>query len=341
MRVTFEQLKAATLGAVRVQQDEQGIHFYRFTEAQEALYSRTAAKASAYVRSITTAGVRLHFRTNSCSLGLAVTVTQGTSRSYFSFDVLVNGKRIGTLDNIGDTVLQGAPQQELPIGSFEGAFDLGAGEKEVCIHFPWSVVAVLKTLTLDDGATVTPVKPDKKILVLGDSITQGYDARYASHRYAAQICDRLGAEEVNKAIGGECFFPPLAATPDDFTPALIWVAYGTNDWSNDTEATIRTACRAFYEALCTSYPGVTIVALTPIWRGDHAEAKDCAFLDVQRLIHEETAHLPQVTVIDGYDLVPKDSAYFADLRLHPNDDGFAAYVENFYHALSEVGYDRV
>ena len=47
----------------------------------------------------------------------------------------------------------------------------------------------------------------------------------------ARLADALGAEEVNKAIGGECFFPELAATKEDFQPEYITVAYGTNDWS--------------------------------------------------------------------------------------------------------------
>lgn len=61
----------------------------------------------------------------------------------------------------------------------------------------------------------------------------------------ARLADALGAEEVNKAIGGECFFPELAATKEDFQPEYITVAYGTNDWSRKLAEEFQTNCRAF------------------------------------------------------------------------------------------------
>ncbi len=337
MKLTLEQLQSVSLGAVRVAQYEDGVHFFRFTKAQEALYDRTAPGVTAYARSVATAGVRLRFKTNSTSLGMVVNVAQKTSRSYFSVDIVVNGTAVGYIDNFGDTVLQGNPSQAMPLGRFGGTFPLGNGEKDVCIHLPWSVCAAVEELTLDDGASLIPVKPVKRVLVLGDSITQGYDALRPSHRYAGIMCDRLGAEEVNKAIGGECFFPPLAATPDAFTPDLITVAYGTNDWSNHTNEQVHRACRGFFEELTKSYPQVPIVAITPIWRKDCTQKlKFGPFEQVGKCIRKEVAHLPNVQVVDAYDFVPHSENYFADLCLHPNDEGFVFYTNNICQALSTL-----
>ena len=38
MKLNFEQIKAISTGAVRFEEDESGIKFYRFTEEQEKFY---------------------------------------------------------------------------------------------------------------------------------------------------------------------------------------------------------------------------------------------------------------------------------------------------------------
>ena len=54
------------------------------------------------------------------------------------------------------------------------------------------------------------------------------------------------AEEYNKAIGGDVFFPSLAATREDFEPDYITVAYGTNDWSKCPREALEENCKNFY-----------------------------------------------------------------------------------------------
>ena len=41
-------------------------------------------------------------------------------------------------------------------------------------------------------------------------------------------------------------------------------------------------------------------------------------------------------MISGFDFVPKDEKYYADLRLHPNDEGFEYYAENLYKEIKEM-----
>ena len=55
--------------------------------------------------------------------------------------------------------------------------------------------------------------------------------------------------------------------------------------------------------------------------------------DIEKCIVECVADLENVILIRGFDLVPKDSGYFADLRLHPNDKGFDYYYKNL---LAEI-----
>ena len=182
MLLTTEQIRSISLGAARIEEKDDGLHFSRFTQEQDALY-RQRSEAQ-YLRSQSASGIQLRFRTDSTTLCLQTEILPGSNRNFFSFDVFVDGKKIDTLDNFGGEALTGIYSLlPFPLGEFSKTFNLGAGAKEVCIVFPWSVKVVLKALRLDDGATVTPVKPSKTMLCFGDSITQGYDACYPSRKY--------------------------------------------------------------------------------------------------------------------------------------------------------------
>ena len=94
-QLTFDQIRAATLGAARVCRETGGVRFYRFTEEEERVYrDRPLAPhlTGVYRKTFSTAGIKLSFRTDSRRLFLAVTAEAGgSSRSFFSLDVLVNG----------------------------------------------------------------------------------------------------------------------------------------------------------------------------------------------------------------------------------------------------------
>lgn len=338
MKLSYERIKTITLGAVSVKQQADGVEFCRFTDAQQAMYeSVTAEYQSAFhEKAEYTAGVKLSFKTNSRRLYLKGTFQKSIAvRRFFSVDVMVDGNYLDSLDNFfHKPIPRNYIDEPYTLGTFEKSFDLGEGEKTVCVHLPWSVKPRLHALELDDGAFLEPVKPAKKLLVFGDSITQGYDALRPWKRPAARLAEVLGAEEVNKAIGGERFFPPLARLRDDFEPDYIYVAYGTNDWGVGERNAFLANSKAFYAALRESYPQAKIFALTPIWRKNYLDEKAFGpFETVEQGIRDAVAELGNVHVIRGFDFVPKEEACFSDLRLHPNDAGFEHYFENLRNAI--------
>lgn len=335
MKLDLAQIKQITKGAVRVEEKSGVVNFYRFTKEQEELYKDRSDDF--YKKSFASAGVKLLFKTDSQNLFVKVSVEKGSSRSYFSLDVFMNGEAIGYLDNYTDVLLPEDYTKELfPLGTFSKAFELGAGEKTVCIYFPWSMKTELLEISVDDGAYIKPVKTEKKMLVFGDSISQGYDALRPSKRYAARLAETLGAEEINKAIGAEVFFPELAETKEDCSPEYITVAYGTNDWSKCTRKEFVENCRGFYTALSKNYPDAQIFAITPIWRKNYQEEKVFGlFEDVEKEIRDAVKEFDNVTVISGFDFVPKDEKYYGDLRLHPNDTGFDFYFKNLSAMVME------
>ena len=86
-------------------------------------------------------------------------------------------------------------------------------------------------------------------------------------------------------------------------------------------------CNEFYHILSRQYPTAKIFAITPIWRSEPDRITDVgSFSFIRETIARAVTDLPNVTLIEGFDFVPKDPSYFADLRLHPNDEGFDFYA---------------
>lgn len=336
MNLNLSQIIDITTGAVRIEEIDNGIHFYRFTQQQEELYKNRSYDF--YKKTFATSGVQMRFQTNSQTLFLRTEITSGSGRSYFAFDVFVNGVKIDTLDNFSDIdIPQNYTTLNFPLGEFSKEFNLGIGEKEVCVYFPWSVKAILKEFIIDDNSFIKPVKPNKKMLCFGDSITHGYDALYPSNKYITKLAAMLDSEEYNKAIGGEIFFPALAATKEDFEPDYITVAYGTNDWSNRSKEELTYNCKDFLCNLSNNYPNAKIFVITPIWRKDMNESRLFGdFKSVGEIIQKQTAAFSNISVIQGFEFVPQNEDLFADLRLHPNDNGFEYYFENLSKHIKDI-----
>ena len=335
MKLTFDQIKSVCSGAVTVTQEDDLIHFYRMHPAQrEAVLARSEVF---YKRSNATAGVKLDFRTDSTSLFLDMNASPSTM-SFFAVDIIVDGKLIGSVDNFSHEKLPVFfAEKAYQYGDFSGRFDLGAGEKTVRVHLPWGPVAAIRELSLDDGATFIPAVPEKKVLFYGDSITQGMDCLHPSQTYSARIAEALGMAEYNKAIAGTNSFPEMTAVREEFTPGVIVVAYGTNDWTLSDTATFRTNYRAMHEHIRNYYPGTPVFALTPVFRYALNECRAMgAFCKVGPIIQEICADFPNVTVIDGFPFIPRDHLCFGDGILHPNAKGFDYYFKGLWPQMKAV-----
>lgn len=330
MKLSFEEIKSIALGAVECEMVNGAVRLHRFTKEQRDFYN---GKHVPYC----TSGIKLWFETDSKNLKITVNpYKEYTSRKYFSVDILVNGQPVGHIDNFSDMEL---PQNYVgitpEIERASGEFALGEGIKSVCVYMPWSVAMEIEEFSLDDGATLKPIKPSKKLIAYGDSITQGYDALRSYNKYVTRLAEALDAEEINKAVGGEVFRTELAKLKDDFNPDYITVAYGTNDLSMRQRDDFEKDCRGFYEAISKNYPDSKIFAITPTWRY-YTEPQPLGNIgNVSDFIKEVAEPLPNVTVIDGYDLIPHDRNLYADLRIHPTDQGFEYYFKNLYAKIKE------
>ncbi len=335
MKLTFEQIRSITCGAVSVEQEDAGIRFYRFTKQQLAIYPKR--REALVLKSLAASGIKLCFETDSETLFVKGLFEHASARSYFSLDVAVNGEVVGSLDNFSHMEIP-AIYVDIPfeMGRYEKSFFLGKGMKQVTVYLPWNKIVTLESFQLDDGSVIKPVKFSKKLLAYGDSITQGFDAMRPTSRQIGRLAEKLDAEEISKAVGAETYDPELAALRDDFDPDYIVVGYGTNDFVLKTPEVFAADCNDFYAELEKHYPNAKIFAITPIWRADMEDPRGfTSFFDIEKGIRNAVKDMKNVAVIDGQTLVPHETKYYADGRLHPNDAGFEHYFQNLWKAVQE------
>ena len=329
MKLTHDQIKNITLGAAYVEFTDNKTVFHRFTKEQNELYQTVSENF--YNKTFSTACVRLEFETDSSSLFIKTEIKPRSSRTYYSLDLFVDGKFADTLEGNLES-----KQNDI----ISKKFDLGEKGKikTVCIHLPWSCSSDIIELSVDDGATLAQTKKARKMICYGDSITQGYDAKYASNSYVAKLTTALDAETRNKGIGGEMFRPELAKLKDEnFNPDIATVAYGTNDWNVDVSKDVFVGrINEFLKTLEENYPKAKIFVIAPIWRADWQDKHAFGdFLNLKEELLNAANKRSNVTLIDGFDFVPHNCELFSDKYLHPNDDGFSHYAENVINEIKK------
>lgn len=336
MKLNINQIKDITVGAANIKEIDGRICFSRFTDEQRHLYKNR--DCDCYLRSLSSSGIKFCFSTDSKTLSLTVDMSPGSSRKYFSIDVFSGENCIGHIDNFKEADMpKKYIEVHLPFEKVTKTFSLGDGVKDITIYLPWTVNTAIEEFSLDDGAFITPKKRSKTLLAFGDSITQGYDALRSYNSYVARLARALDADETNKGIGGETFFPELALTKEAFVPDYITVAYGTNDWSLHDRETYEKNCSEFFKNLRSTYKTAKIFAVTPIWRTDVGDVtKLGAFSVLEETIKKATENL-DITVIPGLSVVPHDENLFADLFVHPNDTGFEHFYKNLYNEIIKKG----
>ncbi len=326
MKLNGTELAALAHGAVRTVQNGDFTAFYRFTEKQDAYY-RAISPDFFHVRAQASANIRIELVTDAVELSFDFRAKQASARSFFSFDIAIDGKVTACYLREGLTADEG-----------HLSFPLPAGEHRVTLYLPAMFSAELAHVTLKNATTVRPVKRSRSMLILGDSITQGMDAHRSANSYANKIADLLDATAVNQGIGGEIFRPAILDGDIGFTPDIVTIAYGTNDYSkrDDSEDFLRDAT-AFYRGVRDLFPTAKIFGILPTWRAD-ANAKPRPMgknFEEAKDIVRTAAESVGAAVIDGDGLVPHSPYCFDDGKLHPNDLGFAHYAKNLFAAMEQ------
>lgn len=322
MILSTNDLKSLAHGAVSVKEAADGYTaFYRFSDKQMDYYRETNHEF--YKKTFCTASVRVEAVTDATALTFTYRAKKMASRTFFYLELFVDGAMVA---HIGEDVAEEKTDTV--------TLSLPAGTHRIALYLPALFSLELKDVTLVDATFANPVKKARKMLAVGDSITHGYDAVYAALSYVNITADRLDASVVNQAIGAEIFNPGLVDGELGFTPDIITVAYGTNDYSKCARDAFVKNATEFYARLRQAFPAAKIFALLPIWRGDNHRVTAAGTFDEAKAIVRAAAEAQEgITVIDCDAFVPHLPTFFSDKHLHPNDMGFQCYAAGLVDAM--------
>ena len=310
MELTLSQLQQFTAGTASIEQINGVIRFRRFTHRQ--IHAFGAMSEDFYPRARATTGCRIDFHTDS---GTLTVETAGMGK----YEVMVDALPRFRFDTEKPEKL---------------TMDLGPGEKRVTIVLPSHCEGMLSAVHVADGASLRPHEYKRRLLFIGDSITQGWDSHWDCLSFAWQATTCLDADSMILGVGGSFF---CSATLEDvgFSPDAVIIAYGTNDLFHfGSLAAFHQACREYLDTVKVQYPGTKVFCITPLWRADAGDASIGTLDDIRSVIAAEASG-HGFTVINGSEMVPHVPEFYADQYLHPNDLGFSIYAKNLVHALDQ------
>ena len=183
----------------------------RFTDEQMRIFSENPAQA---IRSNAASSVMLSFKSASKRLSLEYRIT-AKARAWAYLDVVCDGVLTYSVELTKDEGIV-----EIPLSGDENV--------ETHVYLPHLVCIEIKNISAD-APLIPEEKTTKLYLALGDSITQGMDAKHPSSAYPVAISEEFGYEIINAGVGGVKFTPShldhICREPD-----VITIALGCNDW---------------------------------------------------------------------------------------------------------------
>lgn len=302
-------------GASEVVADDAGWGWpRRFDESQlRVLCSCMAWRPGAYRQlAQTTAGVCVRLATDAAHVALEVRVRQAppvvqamreqlAPRERADNDAVapaqvscvVDGRSLGLMTVDGDLVRLSLADPKKDPGMGIVALP-GLGERhEVSIWLPCDVACGIRELWAD-GTYVEPVLAQGRLLVLGDSVSQGLMCDDPADAWPTVVSQALGLELVNQSVGLQVFQPTAAssATADGVEQVIVQLggAYRAYARQGLNAFVIERDIRTFFLELAHACPGARIWAITPFaYAGEDEAAYDEPPLDDAPWHDEESA----------------------------------------------------
>lgn len=315
MTLSNEQLKSIYFGALRFEETEDGwLQAFQYTQSQMDYFKN--AFDFWYDRCFATTAKTFEFTTTATKISFGYKFIWKGSED--SFEVFVNGLAT-KIYYVKDLDAEGTLSFELP-----------EGEKDVIVYLPADATVLVRDFEID--AEYSPAKKGEKVLWIGDSITQGFGPLRSAHTYVSVANRLLNYDIINQGIGGYVYDKNTMVAMAGYRPDKIIIAMGTNQFGSETMKDVE----EYYESLKAVYGDTPVLCVSPIWRGDCPDRYEVfeRFCDNVKKI---AGQYPNVTVVDGFDLVPHLPEYYLD-NLHPNVIGTELYGRNLVEAIKKIGF---
>jgi len=290
----------------------------RFTEKQLEGYKNISALFEE--RSLCPSGVVMEFLTDCPEISFCYNVVK-LYKPNAVFDIYENGIlckvfQHNDLDQAGRVVYKRQ----------------SAGKSKITIYLPHLAQLIIDHIEIGSFEPICDNR--KKLLFLGDSITQGMSAVSPSMSFASLIARHFNADYLNQAVAGECFREENLDENLGISPKVIIVAYGTNDTVKvDSLNEIKNNICAYFDKLTSIYSKSRIYAITPIWRDFTAEP---SYWEKSKRVEQmiwDKAQKSGCRVVDGLKLVPHLASCYSDATTHPNELGFHQYAFNLCNQI--------
>lgn len=215
---------------------------------------------------------------------------------------------------------------ERPSGSGPRPRPAAGGRRRVRVWLP-SLTSCAVRRVVGDGTFIEPVAARGTLLVLGDSIAQGYVCCDPAASWPALLADHLGLDALNQGLGGQVFQPgSLAGLADAVSPEAVVVEFGANYRFEPCQpGAVGRDVRAFLDEVCEAWPDAPVWVVTPL---PHLEdrypthPRSCAASVPGMIRAAVAAHRPQARVVEGSTLleVAHLPRLLADGSDHPGPD---------------------
>lgn len=313
MLLSTTQLKSIYFGALEFAETEEGyLQAFQYTKPQIQYFEKVS-----------------EFWYDRCMASTAKTLEFITTATTVSFEYKFLWK--GSEDSI-ELFVDGEENQVVYVKDLkdEGCitFTLPQGKKQVLIYLPVDATMLIRNVEI--SGEFTPAVKREKVLWMGDSITQGFGPLRSSQTYVSRANRVLNYDIINQGIGGYIYDKNILTDMNGYRPDKIIISMGTNQFENEDLQVVE----EYYIRLKEVYGDTPVLCITPIWRGDKP-GMEVIFERFCNGIKEICKKYDNITVVDGFTLVPHLSEYFLD-DLHPNAKGCEVYAGNLLNAIAEA-----
>ncbi|MBO5110990.1 MAG: SGNH/GDSL hydrolase family protein [Clostridia bacterium] len=319
MKLSHKTLSKFAKGALHYTVEKGYVTFYRYSKEQMEFMAQEDYDRGWRNYAKFSGGIRLEFKTDAKNISFDYTASNIHERSN-TVDLYLDGV-LASVYAIGDR-LKGTV-----------AFTLPEGEKKVTIYYPCESIFRIKNFELD-GAYKTVKDKGPKVLVIGDSITQGAGPEISSAAYLHSLTRKTGYNFLGQGVGGYRYEARDLRKIEGFEPDKILVFLGTNYYDEACLVSCKydyaPAVKDFYKRLNELYPDTPVLCVTPLWRNNNVDMSRLLWC-IDR-IKEACADYPNVTVVDGFTLVPNVDECFSD-KIHPNAYGSEYLAVNLAKAM--------
>lgn len=176
-----------------------------------------------------------------------------------------------------------------------------------------------------DGTYVEPLPSEPKLLVLGDSVGQGFCCGDPARAFPSIVARELGLDLVNQSLARQVFQPTavLGANVDDVEHVVVELGLGYKYGRCSSTAATQDV-RGLLLEITHRWPMAHLWVLTPLWSNPKA-APSCegsCYEALPRIISEVCKRYG-ATMVDGLRLMEHNADLMKDGRDHPGSKGHA------------------